>query len=145
MAARYRTMLVAHAPSYRALFERIAAGRLPILFHCTAGKDRTGIAAALILLALNVPRAMILADYRKTSAAIAHGAWRQGDYLRGLVDADPSGILYQPMFAADDRYLEAMFDELDNRYGSIDAYLDRELALDASHLRRMREQLIASA
>ena len=48
-------------PAYRALFGAIRAGQTPILFHCTAGKDRTGVAAALILKALGVSREDVLA------------------------------------------------------------------------------------
>ena len=56
-------------PAYRALFGAIRAGQTPILFHCTAGKDRTGVAAALILKALGVSREDIVEDYLLTSSA----------------------------------------------------------------------------
>ena len=61
-------------PAYRALFGAIRAGQTPILFHCTAGKDRTGVAAALILKALGVSREDIVEDYTIDQCLPHHGA-----------------------------------------------------------------------
>ena len=58
----YRTMPFEN-PAYRWMFDRLLSENTPILFHCTAGKDRTGVAAALILLALGVPRTVVEQDY----------------------------------------------------------------------------------
>ena len=69
-------------PAYRALFGAIRAGQTPILFHCTAGKDRTGVAAALILKALGVSREDIVEDYLLTNAGAggtARSAGAAGD------------------------------------------------------------------
>src|SRR3546814_12310423 len=72
MIALYRMIPVDHAASYRAMFERITDGRVPLLINCSAGKDRTGVGAALILAALGVPRPTIVQDYLATTA---HADW----------------------------------------------------------------------
>src|SRR3546814_13196926 len=69
MIALYRMIPVDHAASYRAMFERITDGRVPLLINCSAGKDRTGVGAALILAALGVPRPTLLQDYLERSEA----------------------------------------------------------------------------
>ena len=55
------------SPAYKIMFREIQAGQTPILFHCSAGKDRTGIGAMLILLALGCSEETALADYMKTN------------------------------------------------------------------------------
>lgn len=119
----YRDILVDHAPSYRFLFERLVAGHAPLLFNCTAGKDRTGVAAALILSVLGVARDTIVDDYLLTN--------RYADFRR-LTDRKEGGISHYrtvpaevlaPILIADADYLAAMFDSLERDHGGIDAYL----------------------
>lgn len=63
----YITYVTDFLPVYRRLFDLVLeAGRVPLVFHCTAGKDRTGVGAALLLAALGVPEDQIIADYRAT-------------------------------------------------------------------------------
>ena len=59
MIGLYRAIPLDHAASYRAMFAQMLAGRLPIIINCSAGKDRTGVGAALILAALGVPRLLL--------------------------------------------------------------------------------------
>lgn len=117
----YRELLVDHAASYRFLFQRLAEGHVPLLFNCSAGKDRTGVAAALILSALGVPRETIYEDYLLTN--------RYADFSRivGRDEADPyrhiDAAVLAPLLAADADYLDTAFDSLDRDHGGVDAYL----------------------
>ncbi|KTT95243.1 protein tyrosine phosphatase, partial [Sphingomonas yabuuchiae] len=63
MTATYPKLLDQFNGQYRRMFAELLAGDVPLAFHCTAGKDRTGVAAALLLTALGVPRATIIDDY----------------------------------------------------------------------------------
>ncbi|ATE66766.1 tyrosine-protein phosphatase [Rhizorhabdus dicambivorans] len=117
----YRDLLVEHAPSYRFLFERLAGGHVPLLFNCSAGKDRTGVAAALILSALGVPRDTIYEDYLLTN--------RYADFSR-IIGREPSdqyrdvdAAVMAPLLAADTDYLDAAFESIDRDHGGMDAYL----------------------
>jgi protein-tyrosine phosphatase len=64
----YTAYATDHLPRYRTLFDLLLRReRLPLLFHCSAGKDRTGFGAALLLTALGVPRETVVADYLATN------------------------------------------------------------------------------
>ena len=58
------------APAHQELFTRLAAGEVPLAFNCSAGKDRAGTAAALILSALGVPRETVVEDYVLTNRVV---------------------------------------------------------------------------
>jgi len=137
----YREILIDHAPSYRFLFDRLAGGHVPLLFNCSAGKDRTGVGAALILSALGVPRAAIVEDYLLTN--------RFADFDRLLAagragaeryrEIDP--VVLGPLFTADAAYIETAFDSLDRDHGGIDAYLDT-IGVDDVAKDQLREALL---
>ena len=63
MAVGYAQLAQDHAGAFGAMFDRLASGEIPLAFNCSAGKDRAGISAALLLSALGVPRATVVADY----------------------------------------------------------------------------------
>lgn len=140
MLSLYPEILVDHAPSYRFLFERLIDGHVPLLFNCSAGKDRTGVAAALILSALGVSRDTIIEDYLLTNrhadfSRMTHGA----DGARRFGSADEA--VTRPLFAADADYLAAAFDSLDRDHGGLDAYL-AAIGVDAEGRRRLRDVLL---
>jgi protein-tyrosine phosphatase len=113
----------------------------PVLFHCTAGKDRTGWAAALVLTALGVDRATVVADYLLTnvrSGAIVDQIMA-GFYRRGLME-DPSLLL--PMFRADQAYLEAAFEEVAAGWSSFEEFWRAGLGLDDAVLAGLRKNLL---
>jgi protein-tyrosine phosphatase len=80
----YRALPYEQTGSYRELFSRIANGRVPILFNCSAGKDRTGLATALILSILGVPRAVIDEDYLLSNGVL------EGliEYMKTVIERD---------------------------------------------------------
>jgi protein-tyrosine phosphatase len=130
------------APSYRALFQKLVEGRVPLLFNCTAGKDRTGIAAALVLHALGVPREVIFEDYALTDLVI--------DRLVEMMVSDPKYDFlaafprehYLPLMQAKASYLETAFDEMTGRHGSVDGYLREVLEIGAPEIAAIRGFLL---
>ena len=113
---------------------------MPALFHCTAGKDRTGFAAALVLLALGVPRETVLEDYLLTNR------YRER-FDRRVLRWVPLASLFRtraedmrPLLEARPEYLEAAFQVMEEEYGGVDGYLERGLGVDA----RLRAQLEAN-
>ncbi|WP_336957916.1 tyrosine-protein phosphatase [Sphingobium aquiterrae] len=143
MIALYREIPVDHAASYRAMFAQMLSGRLPLLINCSAGKDRTGIGAALILAALGVPRATIVEDYLATND---HADWdwllshRDGTAVARRRRASPDAMA--PLLTADAAYLESGFAALDERHGGLDAYLSDALGVDAAARRALRTVLL---
>jgi len=68
MTESYPRLLGTFHDQYRRVFAELLAGHAPLAFNCAAGKDRTGVAAALLLTALGVPRETVIADYLLTNA-----------------------------------------------------------------------------
>lgn len=98
---------------------------LPLLFHCTAGKDRTGFAAALFLSALGVRRGDIFRDYLLSSV----GARKKFGPLVEKMPRLISIVTVRP------GYLEAAFDEIERNFCSVENYLVKELEVDLDKLR----------
>lgn len=142
MIEAYCRLPYEQAQSYRALFHHIADGALPLVFHCAAGKDRTGVAAALLLDMLGVGREDVMDDYRLTDRFFARGC--------ELVSKDPIGNrlagvdprIWEPMMRAETTYLETMFATIEQRHGSTEGFLRDELNLDAATLTTIRERLL---
>lgn len=135
---RYLDMLTDGAESLARIIELLAAGQ-PALFHCAAGKDRTGVVAAVLLGLVDVDRREIVADYHATAGAMAA-------FVDWLTIEHPENI--DAMTSQPPEYLEAppeamaMFlDEVDARYGSMDGLADH-LGVPATTVTRLRETLI---
>ncbi|HET9168941.1 MAG TPA: tyrosine-protein phosphatase [Actinospica sp.] len=109
----------------------------PILFHCTAGKDRTGWLSAILLTALGADRETVLADYLLTNQRATEGRGAPSrakllGILRQLVgDRQPIA----PLLDVRPEYLQTAFDEAETKYGSFDAYLIDGLGADVEVLR----------
>ncbi len=128
---------------YRAWFEEMAEGGIGVV-HCAAGKDRTGIACALTLLALGVSEDDVFADYEFTNQAVDIEARlpriqeRMEERLARKLDA----ASLRPMLGVDADYLREAFDAIRARSGSADAYLDEVLGVDERQRAVLREKLV---
>lgn len=140
MRAMYRN-LVDEAYSrrqYRKFFEILLRQEEgSALWHCTAGKDRAGVATALLLAALGTPREEILADYIKTNEFNA----AEVEEILEKVKAE-----YRPavrlLFIVKASYLESVFDRIDQAYGGMDAFLQGEMGLTPDRLDRLQEMYL---
>jgi protein-tyrosine phosphatase len=141
MARFYRDIPTRYAPHYRQLFTQLLADRGALIFNCSAGKDRTGIAAALLLNVLGVPRETVIEDYLLSnttfdpSIAATHGAAEdpQMVFFRALPQ-DVTGAL----MGVDRSYIESAFAAIEARPGGFEAYYRDELGLDAAAIQRLR-------
>ena len=110
-----------------------------VLWHCTQGKDRTGIATAVILMALGVDRAEIMRDYLRTnrSARFKNTMIYLGVLLVTFSKhtADELDLL----LTAHDCYLEAAFEEIDRVYGGTEAFLDKGIGLTSSDITKLKK------
>ena len=130
-------------PAYRALFGAIRAGQTPILFHCTAGKDRTGVAAALILKALGVSREDIVEDYLLTNACRTTGQ----DQFRGMLERAglPAAQAQQVTEIATGvrrESIESALDAIEEKYPSFEEYLRAEFEIGAAELEDIRARYL---
>ena len=107
-----------------------------MLFHCTAGKDRTGIAAALILYSLGVDEQTIMQDYLATNYYRSAENEKAIAGMMKIYGLDENTA--KNMMAAKESYLEATFSAIKNQYGSIDNYLDKEMGLDKKKIKKLK-------
>jgi hypothetical protein len=145
LRAIYRDIVTAGAPTVARLVDLVAERPGPVLVHCSAGKDRTGVGSAVILLALGVPTAAIVADYRRTEAnmqAVAERlaeAWQgdDGEDVLRLLTRDRPDLLEAPAFA-----IEAAIEVVAGHPGGAAGWLG-EHGLEPARLAALRERLVA--
>jgi protein-tyrosine phosphatase len=112
-----------HQAEYRLLFDHLQACEGGFLFHCSAGKDRTGFGAALILAALGVDDETIMADYLLTNEAACLRAFMQ-TRMRVVYGAEFDDASLEAVGGVREDYLHAALEEIHTNHGSINAYLD---------------------
>jgi protein-tyrosine phosphatase len=147
----YRALPTWMAPRVRGMFERIAQGGVPIVVHCAAGKDRTGIAIALLLAALDVPHETIVADYLLTNQA--------GDFERFILDRHQAQLglatnahplltlpedIRRVIFSAHEDYLRGAFEQIARDYGDAPAFLREAVGLSDATQRQIRAALLTA-
>ncbi|MGA2129530.1 MAG: tyrosine-protein phosphatase, partial [Xanthobacteraceae bacterium] len=129
MEDAYRRFIVDYAAVFADVFQHVLdAGRRPVLFHCAAGKDRTGVAAALILTALGVAPSVIMEDY-----LLSNRLYRSPK----LATADIPEDVREAIVKVRPSYLSAAFDAMTQGWGGPDGYLEKALGIGA----REREAL----
>lgn len=126
-------------PMIRAYFAALVRAPLPSLVHCVAGKDRTGFAVALAQHALGVPRDAIVADYLLTNQAgnierrIAQGA----EAIRARYGAIDDATI-RTLMGVEEDYIVTALARAEAAHGSLDAYLEAVLGVDAAARERLR-------
>lgn len=142
MLAVYHEIATDHAEAYAAMFRQMLAGHLPILINCSAGKDRTGAGAAMVLAALGVSRNVIIEDYLLTNSH-ADWTWRlaQGESHLSRLKQARADVL-EPLLIADVAYLEALFTHFDALHGGVDGYLRDVLGVGTTEQAALREALL---
>lgn len=141
--AYIEVMIEENAPLMGEVLRRLAdPANLPAVVHCTAGKDRTGVASALLLLLLGVPEATVIADYslsnhffddfrRYTEAAIQ-------PFRKFGVNMDD----VTPLLLADPANLRLTLAHIRTKYGSVEAYLRNRAGLDDSVIAALKANLL---
>ena len=120
MKELYRALVNDQAHRYAEFFEHLLDTDTPLVFHCTAGKDRTGFAAALTLHALGVPREVVLQDYLLTNALYQPPP---------LPHTDTPHEALAVLWRVQTEFLEAAYQALDADHGGMDGYLARRLGV----------------
>jgi protein-tyrosine phosphatase len=135
-----RLLAIDRAHVYRDMFRALLAYEGPALIHCSAGKDRTGFGAALILSLLGVPRDTIMDDYLLTNEYTDPGAAMRwyANYLG--VDFDLSAA--EPMFGVQADFLQFAFDSIEREFGGLERYFRDAMELDAAAIGRLRERYL---
>jgi protein-tyrosine phosphatase len=134
----FYTVLTPFKDRYAPLFDSLLANKnaSPILFHCTAGKDRTGIAAALILYALGVDEETIFNDYEATNYYRRNENAKQIAQMAKYFGMDEK--VATSMMSAKKEYIQATFTTIKAQYGTIDNYLDKVMGLNTKKIKQLK-------
>ncbi|REC49563.1 tyrosine-protein phosphatase [Chryseobacterium pennipullorum] len=127
----YREYVTENPAIIKAIITEVLDSKDPILYHCTAGKDRTGITTALILTILKFDKETIYNEY------LLSNNYRQDLVQKRLRLANSLHFLYPKMDLqvleklswVEKRYLDAAFEEINKKYGSTDAYIRQVLGI----------------
>lgn len=134
-----------HLDLFSRYFRALAEGDGPVLIHCAAGKDRTGILAALTHRMLGVHADDLIEDYVLTNAAVRleERAPEIAERLSRWSGRPASPEAVVAFVGVEAAYLDEAFAEIDRRSGSLDAYFAEALGLDAATRERIAERLLA--
>jgi protein-tyrosine phosphatase len=145
----YGDFAFTHASEYRKLFAELKEGPLPLLYHCTAGKDRTGVFSAFVLLTLGVPEKTALADYELTNkylrdamSPLASHKLLASSTPRNSPLANLTPDQQHVLMAADPDYLKATLRQIEAKYGSFANYRRTELGVSDTDVEILRARLL---
>jgi protein-tyrosine phosphatase len=143
MIEAYRAYVLDFRTQWSSLLKGLAEPEtLPALIHCTYGKDRTGVAVAIVLRSLGVPREKVMEDY-----LLSNKFWESKTDMYSCL-ANCASCFRTPrsevraLMEVRPEYLQAAFLAIDEHYGSFDNYLDQGLGLDEQTLQRLRAALL---
>ena len=134
MRQTYQAFVHDNAPRFGSLFQHLLENDAPLVFHCTAGKDRTGFAAALILLSLGVPRDIVMQDYLLTNELYR---------MPGPKSSHAPQEVLNVLWRVRESFLNAALQAVDADYGGVDAYLVDELGVGTRERSRLEELYLA--
>jgi protein-tyrosine phosphatase len=142
MRTLYPDMAVQAATQFQRILGRLLSAQGASMVHCSAGKDRTGVFSALLLLTLGVPRETVIEDYLLTNRYVSADdainrtalAYQK---LAGL-DHVPSVDVLKPLVRVEPPFLESALEAIDKHYGSFDQYRREKLHFSDADVERLR-------
>lgn len=145
----YRTFPIILAPQLRLIFTTLLQNPGPLVYHCSAGQDRTGFASAMVLAALGVPKSTIYEDYLLSSKyrrpqfefpLLDAANYPEPSFARMMAEAQKSPGYFTPAPLRDEHgpYLRIAFDEIEARWGSLENYLRDEIGLSRNDIDALR-------
>lgn len=137
----YQELAVGHVDQYRQFIHGVLnAQGAPVLWHCTAGKDRTGFAAAILLRLLGVSQDIVEKDYLLSA--------KYADQRKALIwmlrlsRGKEAAETVQTFFQVQKEWIEAAFQSIDAHWGNFETYSHEALGLSVSHISQLRDQLL---
>ncbi|WP_371615577.1 tyrosine-protein phosphatase [Streptomyces sp. NBC_00454] len=127
--------------SYRTLLTELADPQSgPLLFHCTAGKDRTGWGATVVLSLLGADDETLMSEYLSVNPAVRQAF---APMIEGFTAAGGDPDIALALIGVFPSYLEAAMDEVNTRYGSMEKYVREGLGISDETVEALRARLIA--
>lgn len=142
MFAQFYAQMPFGNPSFQALMELVQEkSNLGLVHHCAAGKDRTGVGGALILMALDVPKEIILQDYLVTNKLLAPMVENLASKVRQTYDKLELTHFYDIM-AAKEQYLTAVFRAIEQRYESTEQFFENEFNISKDTRQQLQSEYL---
>lgn len=136
-----RELVTNYHKEYRQIFDILLnSDNYPVVIHCTSGKDRTGIAAALILASLGVNSDIITEDYRLSNDYF--NIPNASRYAYNLPPRSQEAIA--TIYSAREDFLNAAKEEIERRYGDVDTYLERAIGLSKEEISKLQSILLVN-
>lgn len=149
MAAGYPGILEQEDEGYTAMFDQLAAGNIPLAFNCSAGKDRAGTAAALLLTALGVPQETVVEDYALSDDYVDYMAEFTSPEAQEDAKDGPYAFLAQlpremvaPLMESNPLYIETTLAAMAEKHGNALDYIKAEFDVTDEELAAIRAQLL---
>ncbi len=137
MANLYKDMIIKYSDEYKKFFNEVKDPKsTPLVFHCTAGKDRTGVASALLLYILGVDKKTIEKEYELTNYYRKNN---NKEYETMMISNGISEDVAKILMGVKAKYIKAVFEEINKEYGSLDNYFTNELSVDATDKKKLRD------
>jgi len=141
MTKMYRKLATEFTSAYEKFFNVLKSSNgTPVLWHCSAGKDRAGFASALIQKVLGVSDSLIMADYLLSTGRIAPR--RRQLLMVTLMRGRKAGQFLRRMNEVDSRWLTAAFQAVEDEWGEFDSYTAHGLNLNQSDIQKIQEQYL---
>jgi Protein tyrosine/serine phosphatase len=119
---------------YKAFFVDLMEGsKTPLMFHCTAGKDRAGFASAMFLASLGVDRETIIKDYLLTNEMT--GVTIEG--MKGIYGDNDVAVCMYYISSVQKEYIEKAFLTIEENYGTVESYLTNQLGVDLNKMKKL--------
>jgi len=132
-------------PQYRKFVATVSANQgSPMVWHCSAGKDRAGFASAILLRILGVPQEVVMADYMASKEHALKARMNQMRILR-LFKGEEAAEKLQTLLGVEEAWLAAAFETIDERWGSFENYTAQALALSEADVAALRNALLERA
>lgn len=136
-----RSYVTTHSSKYREFFKVLLDEKnYPLLYHCTAGKDRTGFATVLLLTALGVDWDTIIADYLLTNRYLE--TFAEATSHRLALSSGLAQPLVKSIFQARESFLQGALDAIKESYSTIDIFLEKEIGIGRSEKSQLRKIFI---
>jgi len=132
-----------HNPAFIKMFECLENKHVPLYFHCSAGKDRTGMAAILILLCLDVSVDQVVEDYLLTNvyrhAEVEEALRKRADEIKENPALEAQ---IRKMMGVNETLIRQVIDGMFKRYGDLDTYFEKEFGLDQARRNRLKNMYL---
>ena len=143
LVSSYSASLAFSNKSYEFMFDCLLCGDTPLLFHCSNGKDRTGVAAMLILLALGVPEDLVKEDYLRSNESRELEIDDLIDKFKALSDMSENARSFLTMIGGVlPESADMIMAEIREKYGTYEKYMEKEYGFDEEKLNKFRDMYL---